>query len=93
VVEWSHPLMRLRPDLDPAQLKESATRGGRKPSHTPADMVKLLNKDPLTTTEWEDAAADKWGLSKSTFMRLKRVAIRLGLVEEIGRGWQPATGK
>lgn len=23
VVEWSHPLMRLRPDLDPAQLIES----------------------------------------------------------------------
>jgi hypothetical protein len=93
-VEWKWPLFIIRSDLDPTHLKtDKPSRFGRKPSHTPADMVKLLVNEPLTTTEWEDVAADKWGLSKSTFMRLKRAATKQGLVEEIGRGWQPATGK
>jgi hypothetical protein len=73
VVEWNSPLMVRRPDLNPAQLKQV---GGRKPSYTTADILPLLKAGPLTTTEWLKLAEKQAGLSKSTFLRLMKAAVK-----------------
>jgi len=73
VVEWNFPLMVRRPDLNPAKLKQV---GGRKASYTTADILPLLKAGPLTTTEWLKLAEKQAGMSKSTFIRLMKSAIK-----------------
>ena len=73
VVEWNFPLMVRRPDLNPAKLKQV---GGRKASYTTADILPLLKAGPLTTTEWLKLAEKQAGLSKSTFLRLMKAAVK-----------------
>ena len=73
VVEWNFPLMVRRPDLNPAKLKQV---GGRKASYTTADILPLLKAGPLTFTEWFKLAEKQAGLSKSTFNRLMKSAVK-----------------
>jgi hypothetical protein len=83
-VEWDFPLMVRAGHLDPAKLKVA---GGRPATHNMDDVIKLLGKSGATTTEWFKAAEAE-GISKSTFYRLKKMAVDAGLVVlELGEKW------
>lgn len=74
VVERNHPVMVVRDDLDPAELHD----GKRSNEHETTDFVRSLLKDhPLTTSQWESAAAAS-GVSRATFYR------KLALLKESG---------
>jgi hypothetical protein len=74
VVEWVHPSMMLREDLDPADLHD-----GKPPNeHQTTDLILSLLKDhPLNTSQWESAAAGS-GISRATFFR------KIALLKEAG---------
>lgn len=74
VVEWEWPSMQLRTDLDPADLHD----GKRLNEHQTTDLIQsLLKSHPLTTSQWQSAAAEK-GVSRATFYR------KLALLKESG---------
>lgn len=84
-VEWSFPVMVRAGHLDPAKLKVA---GGRPATHSMDDVVKLLDKSGATTTEWQHAA-EKEGISKSSFYRLKKLAVDAGsVVSELDGIWR-----
>lgn len=90
-VRWTFPRMHLASDLDPAKLKKP---GGRKPTHLPADLLALLPKEGLASTDWQAKAADE-GISKATFFRLRKAlqkSQRINGSTVTGR-WQPILTK
>lgn len=68
-IAWKFPLMDMRADLDPGDLKKV---GGRKSDYDDNDVLDLLSKTGLTTTEWQELANEELGMSKSTFIRVKK---------------------
>jgi hypothetical protein len=68
VVRWEHPLMRVDCGLDPSKLKQAT---GRKPEHSPEDLLRLLPEDGLKLADWITAAEEQEGISRRTFFRLK----------------------
>ena len=66
VVEWSFPLMLVRADLDPDDLK--TMEGDKQDKNLP--LLDLLEK-PLTTGAWEELAVAA-GISRATFHRYKK---------------------
>ncbi len=77
VVGWAFPLMVRRSDLDPAKLKQA---NGRKPTYAVADVLTLIQSTPLSTMDWCKAAEKQLGLSKRTFLRLKKEALDEGAI-------------
>jgi hypothetical protein len=67
VVEWDFPVMVERPDLNPADLKRETGREG----DDLEPLLDLLDEKPLTTAEWQEAAAEV-GYSRATFFRKKQ---------------------
>jgi hypothetical protein len=65
-VRWQCPLMVLAAELDPARLK-----GGRKPEHSPDDLLFVLPPGGLLQKDWIEAAENE-GISRRTFFRLKK---------------------
>jgi hypothetical protein len=65
VVAWNFPLMTLREDLNPSDLKQAI---GRKKSCEPQEVLDVLGNDRLTTTEWQRRAKED-GISSATFYR------------------------
>jgi hypothetical protein len=90
VVQWEFPLMRLRPDLDPDELKQA---GGRKQEHDENDLLALLPATGLTTTAWQTKADAESGISRRTFYRLKKSLETAGRVlqSKTSDKWQPIT--
>ena len=87
VVEWKWPLYVLRPDLNPADLKQAQV-GGRKPTYKGNDLLKLLQR-PLLTMEWFSIAEEELGCSKSSFLRAKNALKKAGKIENDGNDkWQ-----
>jgi hypothetical protein len=86
VVRWLYPLMRRADDLDPAKLRKPS---GRTPQHTGDDILKLLTGDGLTATKWEKAA-EKRGISRRTFYRLKNTLEDSGRITQAKDKWTPA---
>jgi putative DNA primase/helicase len=86
VVRWLYPLMRRDESLDPAKLKKPP---GRTPQHTGDDILKLLTGDGLTATTWEKAA-EKRGISRRTFYRLKNTLEDSGRIMQAKDKWTPA---
>ena len=76
VIAWDFPLMTLRDDLDPDDLKQAR---GRKPTHEPADLLEVMDKDCLTTTEWKARANDA-GISSASFYRILKEIRKSGRV-------------
>jgi hypothetical protein len=68
VVAWQFPLMTLREDLDPDDLKQAK---GRKSTYEEADVLGALGKEHLTTKDWQERAKAE-GISSSTFFRLRK---------------------
>jgi hypothetical protein len=68
VVEWAHPLMFRRDELNPADLKKAQ---GRKARFTPDQLLTELTGQ-MTTTAWQKATMEAIGCSESTFNTLKR---------------------
>jgi len=68
VVRWQYPLMAPDATLDPAKLKQAA---GRKPEHSPDDLLRLLPPSGSLNKDWLDTA-DGEGISRRTFFRLKK---------------------
>jgi hypothetical protein len=74
VVEWQYPVMVERPDLSPADFK---TEVAEVDEYEP--LVSLLDEGPLTTAEWNKAAAEI-GYSRASFFRDKAVLVEKNLV-------------
>lgn len=72
-VRWEHPLMVIDNKLDPADLKKPRT--GRPPEHTIEELLASLT-EPMTTNDWLEAS----DMPKSTFHRLRKEALRKGLI-------------
>jgi AAA domain len=68
VVAWQLPLMTLRQDLDPDDLKQVK---GRKKSFEEADLIDFFGEGQITTSEWQKKCKDA-GISDSSFFRLRR---------------------
>ena len=88
-VRWAFPLMHRADDLDPAKLKQA---GGRKPKHTPADLLALLPPEGLATADWQ-SAAEATGTSRRTYFRLRNALNSTGKVcENLTAGkWTPVS--
>jgi len=86
VARWLYPLMRRDESLDPAKLKKPP---GRTPQHSGDDILKLLAVDGLTATKWE-RAAEKRGISRRTFYRLKNALEDSGQITLLKDKWTPA---
>jgi cobalamin biosynthesis Co2+ chelatase CbiK len=76
VVAWNYPLMTQRDDLDPDDLKQVR---GRTRTHEPADLLEVMGKDFLTTTEWK-ARAEEAGISSASFYRILKEIKKSGRV-------------
>jgi hypothetical protein len=87
VVRWDYPLMVPDAELDPAKLKQA---GGRKPMHSPDDLLRLLTPGGMLAKEWI-AAADNEGISARTFYRLKKTLEQQDQVihERVSQLWKP----
>jgi len=72
VVRRQHPLMVLENHLNPANLKKP--KQGRPPEHNPDDALDCLT-DNMSSAEWE-AAAEKEGIPRSTFYRLRKMLLQ-----------------
>ncbi len=68
VVRWQYPCMVPDAALDPARLKQA---NGRKPTHSPDDLLKVLPASGLLAKDWIDTAHGE-GISRATFFRLKK---------------------
>jgi len=90
-VRWQFPLMRLADDLDPAKLKKA---GGRKPEHSPADLLELLPTGGLENKAWQESAEEN-GISKRTFFRLRKALAndRKIHLSTVTNQWQPILKK
>ena len=77
VVSWNYPLMERNDDLDPTKLKQST---GRPKEHKPNDILTLLDDGRLTLENWQEAASQKYGISRATFFRLKSELKSQGLI-------------
>jgi hypothetical protein len=86
VVRWLYPLMRRDESLDPSKLKKPP---GRTPQHTGDDILKLLTGDGLTATKWEKAA-ERRGIRRRTFYRLKNALEGSGRITQAKGNWTPA---
>ena len=64
VVEWKYPVMVERIDLEP-EGEEEAREDKR--AH---QMLSLIQNEPLTTGDWEEAAQQA-GIPHATFFRIK----------------------
>jgi hypothetical protein len=52
---------------------DDVAKNGRPPKHTALDLLKLLPKSGLTSTEWKDRAAKERGVGKTKFFELKSI--------------------
>jgi hypothetical protein len=64
VMGWDFPLMRLREDLDPEQMKKA--KGGNKPKHDPLQLCAAIadtsREHPISISAWAQAA----GINRNT---------------------------
>ena len=90
-MRWNFPLFELAEELDPAKLKRA---GGRKPENTLDDLLKVLPADGLTNADFL-AAADKDGISKRTFYRLRKALEKAGkvMLSKVSGKWMPISPK
>jgi hypothetical protein len=79
VVRWRHPVMEWMPGADPSALRKA----GRPKESAAEDVVKLLGEDQLTHGQWLHAA-ERRGMSESTFKRRVKEALAEGVVEQNG---------
>ena len=91
VVQWEYPVMVEATELDPARLKQA---GGRKPEHVPGDLLALLPPGGLENKAWLEVA-DKNGISRRTFYRLRKELQKAGkILDSVAAGkWQPILKK
>lgn len=84
VVQWQYPLMTIKDQLDPADLKKP----GRPKSHNDDQVLQLL-ENQLTTTEWQKLALSELGVSKTRFFVIKKDLQDSGriLLSAINRKW------
>lgn len=87
VVRWQYPCMVPDESLDPSKLKQA---GGRKATHSPDDLFKVLPPSGLLTKDWIEAA-DSEGISRRTFFRLKKALEQQDRViqERVTLLWKP----
>jgi hypothetical protein len=81
-VRWAHPIFTRDSELNPKRLKQT---GGRKPEHTPDDLLKTLPEDGLTNPQWEKAA-NKAGIARAIYFRLRKSLIGLKQIVQVEDG-------
>lgn len=83
-IGWEYPLMRLRPDLDPEEMKKA--RGGRRPGHDPLELVAKIadtdERNPISVSEW----AERCGIARTTFVNYLPQIRKQGWIQSIGEG-------
>lgn len=67
VVRWDYPLFRRSDDLDPKRLKQAI---GRPKRHTVEKILKLLENNSLTTSDWQKKAKSEYDIPKTSFYEL-----------------------
>lgn len=88
VVAWDWPLMTLREDLNPDDLKQVK---GRKKSFEDTDIIEILREmQRPTTSDWQKRCEER-GISSSSFYRLRRSSQRSGRIVQVeGDRWESA---
>ncbi len=66
VVRWKHPVFIVDGSLDPTRLKQPDT--GRRQQYDSVKLADLLRATPLSSLEWQKAAADALGMPRKTFI-------------------------
>ena len=90
VVAWNYPLMTLREDLNPDDLKQVR---GRKKSFEEADILEIFGDGKLTTSDWQKQCKEA-GISTSSFYRLRRSLEKSGRIVKGDDGkWESAPNK
>ncbi len=72
-VEWKYPLMELKPDANPANLKKS---GAGVAKFTTDQLLDALGDDELTTGDWQKRTCDATGMSPRTFADKKNALLK-----------------
>lgn len=77
VVEWDFPIFKVG-NLDPDNLKQA--KGGRSKMFSEKQILDLLGTKSLKLSDWLELAELELGISKSSFLRLRKSLIRQKLV-------------
>jgi hypothetical protein len=78
VVAWNFPLMTMRVNLNPEDLRQAR---GRKAAYEEEDLLNVLGQDRLSTTEWQQRAKEE-GISQSGFYRLYKLLQKSRQIEK-----------
>ncbi len=84
VVRWDAPLMRRVDHLDPDKLKQPAT--GRSSVYNRDELLGLIAKEPLSTTDWQEKAKAEVGISPARFYQILAELKREKAIHQPKRG-------
>lgn len=79
VIECSFPLFIRRPDLDPQKVKRRASGGKAQPS--PNIILDCVGETWTKSTKVMEKAQQEYGVGRSTYYELRKMAIASGLVD------------
>jgi hypothetical protein len=84
VLGWNYPLMQLRPDLSPDQMKKA--KGGREREYDPLDLPEVIKKTtakrPISISAWAAAA----GVKRPTLVNYLSGMRSKGWIATVGEG-------
>lgn len=84
----------IQPHAWQRRIVAVAKAGGRKPEHSPADLLALLPAGGLENKAWQKVA-DENGISRRTFFRLRKALETAGKIHPstVNGTWQPILKK
>jgi hypothetical protein len=81
VIRWDYPLFKLDPALDPKDLHKPAARG-KKAIYSVQDLVDVLGRNDLSTTEFKERCDIEVGMKSTVFYELLKKAKDQGLIHK-----------
>jgi hypothetical protein len=86
VIERTFPVVKVRPDLDPYDLRG---KGGRPAVDQTRDLLQMIKDEPLRTTQWQTKAVDELEISRATFnRRLKEIRSKGWIEQNFSKCWK-----
>lgn len=85
VIKWTYPLFRRDGSVDPSRLKQA--KGGRPPTHSVEDVLKVLSGRELRTSEWLAATREELGVSAGKFYECRKQLETSGRIVKKGEKW------
>jgi hypothetical protein len=86
VVERTFPVVTIRTDLDPGELK---AKGGRSERDITLDLLLMLEEESMKSGKWEKRAIEELDISHATFHRRLGELKEKNLIQEgMGKAWK-----